>query len=41
MLVEAGGAAMTLLDLKPSTIEIVFTIPGSDVIEFEFTLGQK
>jgi hypothetical protein len=30
-LVAAGGTAMTLLDLKPSTIDIDFTIPSSDM----------
>jgi len=34
-LVEAGGTAMTLLDLKPSTIDIDFTIPSCNMIEFE------
>jgi hypothetical protein len=34
-LVAVGGTAMTLLDLKPSTIDIDFTIPSSDLPEFE------
>jgi hypothetical protein len=33
--VAVGGTAMTLLDLKPSTIDINFTIPSSDLPEFE------
>ncbi len=37
-LVAAGGTAMTLLDLKPSTIDIDFTGPGKDIQEFEDTL---
>ena len=37
-LVAVGGTAMTLLDLKPSTIDIDFTIPGCDRIEFEQAL---
>jgi len=37
-LVAAGGTAMTLLDLKPSTIDIDFTIPGCDRLEFEQAL---
>jgi len=36
--VAAGGTAMTLLDLKPSTIDIDFTIPSSDLPEFERAL---
>ena len=38
ILVAVGGTAMTLLDLKPSTIDIDFTIPGCDRIEFEQAL---
>ena len=30
-LVAAGGTAMTLLDLKPSTIDIDFTGPHEDI----------
>ena len=37
-LVAVGGTAMTLLDLKPSTIDIDFTIPSSDLPEFERAL---
>jgi len=37
-LVVAGGTAMTLLDLKPSTIDIDFTAPADDVREFNETL---
>ena len=37
-LVVAGGTAMTLLDLKPSTIDIDFTMRQDDLAEFEQTL---
>lgn len=40
-LVAAGGTAMTLLDLKPSTIDIDFTIPGCDRLEFEQALKSN
>ncbi len=40
-LVAAGGTAMTLLDLKPSTIDIDFTIPSSDLPEFEQALKNN
>jgi hypothetical protein len=40
-LVAAGGTAMTLLDLKPSTIDIDFTIPGCDRVEFEQALKSN
>jgi hypothetical protein len=40
-LVAAGGTAMTLLDLKPSTIDIDFTIPGCDMMEFEQALKSN
>ena len=40
-LVAAGGTAMTLLDLKPSTIDIDFTIPSSDLPEFEQVLKNN
>jgi len=40
-LVAAGGTAMTLLDLKPSTIDIDFTIPSSDLLEFERALKNN
>lgn len=33
LLVAAGGTAMTLLDLKPSTIDIDFTMP--DIVSFD------
>ena len=36
--VAVGGTAMTLLDLKQSTIDIDFTIPSSDLPEFERAL---
>ena len=34
-LVAVGGTAMTLLDLKVSTLDIDFTVPRSDKTEFE------
>jgi len=34
-LIAVGGTAMTLLDLKPSTIDIDFTIPSSDFPEYK------
>lgn len=37
-LVAVGGTAMTLLDLKPSTIDIDFTLPGEDYLEFRKVL---
>ena len=40
-LVAAGGTAMTLLDLKQSTIDIDFTIPGCDRLEFEQALKSN
>jgi hypothetical protein len=40
-LVAAGGTAMTLLDLKTSTIDIDFTIPGCDRLEFEQVLKNN
>jgi hypothetical protein len=40
-LVAAGGTAMTLLNLKPSTIDIDFTIPSSDFPEFEQALKNN
>src|SRR3990170_4707365 len=33
-LVAVGGTAMTLLDLKPSTIDIDFTGPHEDIADF-------
>ncbi len=41
ILVAAGGTAMTLLDLKPSTVDIDFTIPGCDRVEFEQALKNN
>ena len=38
-LVAAGGTAMTLLGVKPSTIDIDFTIPDKDYDEFESALN--
>jgi ABC-type phosphate transport system auxiliary subunit len=40
-LVAAGGTAMTLLDLKPSTIDIDFTMPHNDLQEFEQALKNN
>ena len=40
-LVATGGTAMTLFDLKPSTIDIDFTIPSSDLPEFERALKSN
>jgi hypothetical protein len=40
-LVAAGGTAITLLDLKPSTIDIAFTIPSRDLPEFERVLKNN
>ena len=39
-LVAVGGTAMTLLDLKPSTIDIDFTIPSEDLKEFKDVLKK-
>lgn len=39
-LVAAGGTAMTLLDVKSSTIDIDFTIPAQDHEEFETALSS-
>ena len=35
VIVAVGGTAMTLVNAKPSTIDIDFTIPGKDYDEFE------
>ena len=40
-LVAVGGTAMTLLDLKDSTLDIDFTIPGCDKTEFEQVLKNN
>ena len=40
-LVAVGGTAMTLLDLKPSTMDIDFTLPSSDLPEFEKALKNN
>jgi hypothetical protein len=40
-LIAVGGTAMTLLDLKASTIDIDFTIPSSDSIEFKKVLKNN
>ena len=34
-LIAVGGTAMTLLNLKPSTVDIDFTIPSSDFLEYK------
>lgn len=39
-IVAVGGTAMTLLNLKPSTIDIDFTMPRSDRVEFERALAN-
>jgi hypothetical protein len=41
ILIAAGGTAMTLLDLKSSTIDIDFTIPRNDLAEFERVLKNN
>lgn len=41
ILIAVGGTAMTLLDLKQSTIDIDFTIPGCDRLEFEQALKNN
>lgn len=40
-LVAAGGTAMTLLDLKPSTVDIDFTMPKDDIPQFEQALKNN
>jgi hypothetical protein len=37
-LVAVGGTAMTLLRVKPSTVDVDFTLPGEDYAEFEKAL---
>jgi len=37
-LVAVGGTALTLLDVKPSTIDVDFTLPGEDYDEFQMAL---
>lgn len=37
-LIAVGGTAMTLLDIKPSTIDVDFTAPSEDISEFKETL---
>src|SRR4030042_1389814 len=39
-LVAVGGTAMTLLDLKPSTIDVDFTIPSKDRLVFDESLSK-
>lgn len=39
-LVAAGGTAMTLLDVKPSTIDVDFTGPAASVRELEIVLER-
>jgi hypothetical protein len=38
-LVAAGGTAMTLLDVKPSTIDVDFTVPACDLRIFKKALA--
>jgi hypothetical protein len=40
-LVAVGGTAMTLLDLKLSTIDIDFTVPAEDLLEFDRVLKNN
>jgi hypothetical protein len=40
-LIAAGGTAMTLLDLKPSTMDIDFTLPSSNRQDFEQALKDN
>src|SRR4030042_3849933 len=39
-LVAVGGTAMTLLDLKTSTIDVDFTIPSKDKLAFDKALAN-
>ena len=39
VVVAAGGTAMTLLDGKPSTIDVDFTVPNEHIAEFVGVLG--
>ncbi len=38
--VAAGGTALTLLDVKPSTIDVDFTVPGEDYDELQNALTR-
>jgi hypothetical protein len=40
-LIAVGGTAMTLLDLKSSTLDIDFTIPEEDLREFDRVLKNN
>jgi len=40
-LVAVGGTAMTLMDLKPSTLDIDFTISSSDMQAFSDALKSN
>ena len=40
-IVAVGGTAMTLLDLKPSTIDLDFTLSGDDLPEFDRVLKNN
>src|SRR5208283_5563491 len=40
-LIGVGGTAMTLLNLKHSTIDIDFTIPEADMLEFDRVLKNN
>ncbi len=39
-MVAVGGTAMTLLDLKPSTVDIDFTVPSRDKAAFDRALAR-
>jgi len=38
VVVAVGGTAMTLLNLKPSTVDVDFTVPSEDLAEFKKAL---
>lgn len=40
-IVAVGGTAMTLLDLKPSTIDVDFTLPSEDKTAFDKALADE
>ena len=40
IIVAVGGTAMTLLDLKPSTIDIDFTVPSNNFQEFQKAINN-
>ena len=39
-LIAVGGTAMTLLDVKPSTIDVDFTVPSDDYDDFQNALKK-